>query len=70
MRDYLAPGGVRLITDRQVVLMRQKLMEGKTQQVAAAASGMSERSVRTWCKGPLPSEKESRRRQRTRPVPN
>ena len=37
--------------------MMQKLMKGKTQQVAAA-SDMSERSVRTWNKGPLPSEKE------------
>ena len=58
-----------MITDRQVVLMRQKLMEGKTQEAAAAASGMSERSVRTWRKGPLPSEKKVRRRQRTRPDP-
>ena len=58
-----------MITDRQVVLMRQKLMEGKTQQGAAAASGMSERSVRTWRKGPLPSEKKVKRRQRTRPDP-
>ena len=55
-----------MITDRQVVLMRQKLMEGKTQK--AAASGMSERSVRTWRKGPLPSENKVRHRQRTRPV--
>ena len=31
-------------------------------------SGMSERSVRTWRKGPLPSENKVRRRQRTRPV--
>ena len=58
-----------MITDRQVVLMRQKLMEGKTQQGAAAASGMSERSVRTWRKGPLPSEKKVSSRQRTRPDP-
>ena len=57
-----------MITDRQVVLMRQKLMEGKTQQAAAAASGMSERSVRNWSKGPLPSENKVRRRQRARPV--
>ena len=55
-----------MITDRQVVLMRQKLMEAKIQK--AAASGMSERSVRTWRKGPLPSENKVRRRQRTRPV--
>ncbi len=55
-----------MITDRQVVLTRQELMEGKSQQAAAVASGMSERSVRNWRKGPLPSEKKSRRRQRTR----
>ena len=30
---------------------------------------MSERSVRTWRKGPLPSEKKVKRRQRTRPDP-
>ena len=41
-------------------------MEGKTQK--AAASGMSEPSLRTWRKGPLPSENKVRRRQRTRPV--
>ena len=51
-----------MITDRQVVLMRQKLMKGKTQQAAAAASGMSERSVRNWSKGSLPSEKKKDRR--------
>ena len=44
-------------------------MRGKSQQAAAAASGMSERSVRTWRKGPLPSEKKVKRRQRTRPDP-
>ena len=37
-------------------------MKGKTQQAAAAASDMSERSVRNWNKGPLPSEKKDRRR--------
>ena len=57
------------MTDRQVVLTRQKLMEGKSQQAAAAASGISERSVRNWRQGPLPSENKSRRRQRTRPDP-
>ena len=50
--------------------MRQKIMEGKSQQAAGAASGMSERSVRNWRKGSLPSEKKKdRRRQRTRPDP-
>ena len=58
-----------MLTDRQVVLMRQKLMKGKTQQSAAAASDMSERSVRNWNKGPLPSEKKDRRRKSTRPDP-
>ena len=58
-----------MMTDRQVVLTRQKLMKGKSQQAAAAASGMSERSVRNWRQGPLPSEKKTRRRQRTRPDP-
>ena len=43
-------------------------MEGKTQQAAAAASGMGERSIRTWRKGPLPSENKVRHKQRTRPV--
>ena len=46
-----------MITDQQVVLLRQKLMEGMTQQAAAAASGISERSVRRWQRGALPSEK-------------
>lgn len=44
-------------------------MEGKSQEAAAAASGMSERSVRTWRKGPLPSEKKDKRRKRTKPDP-
>ena len=44
-------------------------MKGKTQQAAAAASDMSERSVRNWNKGPLPSEKKDRRRKSTRPDP-
>ena len=59
-----------MITYRQVVLMRQKLMKGKSQQAAGAASGMSERSVRNWRQGLVPSEKKKdRRRQRTRPDP-
>ena len=37
-----------MITDQQVVLLRQKLMEGKTQQGAAASAAMSERSARKW----------------------
>ena len=59
-----------MITDQQVVLLRQKLMEGKTQQGAAASAAMSERSARKWQRGSLPSEsKRSRRRWRSRPDP-
>jgi len=41
-------------------------MEGKTQQTAAAAAGMSERSARKWETGPLPSETKEPRTWRTR----
>lgn len=44
-------------------------MEGKTQEAAAAASGMSVRSARTWQEGPLPSERKKPRTWRTRPDP-
>ena len=49
-----------MITDRQVLLMRQKLMEGKSQETAAAMAGMSVRSARNWQQGPLPSEKKKK----------
>ena len=56
--------------DKQVVLLRQKLMEDKTQQAAAASAAMSERSARKWRRGALLSEsKRSRRRLRSRPDP-
>ena len=51
-----------MVTDEQVRLLRRKRMEGKTQESAAAAAGMSERSARTWEKGPLPSEVKAKRR--------
>ena len=45
-------------------------MEGKTQQAAAAASATSERSVRRWQRGALPSERSRNRSGwRTRPDP-
>ena len=44
-------------------------MEGKSQQGAAAASGMSVRTARTWQIGRLPSEKKGKRWWRTRPDP-
>ena len=58
-----------MITDRQVALLRQRRMEGKTQETAAAMSGMSVRSARKWERGPLPSATKQERRWRTRPDP-
>ena len=57
------------MTDKQVRLLRQKRVEGKTQQTAAAVAGMSERSARKWRCGPLPSETKQERWWRTRPDP-
>lgn len=56
-----------MVTGKQVRLLRQKLMQGKTQEAAAAAAGMSVRSARTWQQGPLPLESKSSRAWRTRP---
>ena len=58
-----------MLTDAQVRLMRLRRMEGKTQQAAAAAAGMSERSARTWEEGPLPCETKKPRTWRTRVDP-
>jgi transposase len=58
-----------MVTDAQVVLLRQKLMEKKTQEAAAASAGMSPRSARTWKDGALPSEAKEPRSWRTRPDP-
>ena len=58
-----------MITDRQVRLLRQKRMEGKTQETAAAKAGMSVRSARKWQSGPLPSQAKPEHRWRTRPDP-
>ena len=58
-----------MITDQQVRLMRQKRMEGKRQETAAAMAGMSQRSARKWQCGPLPSETKQERWWRTRPDP-
>jgi hypothetical protein len=55
-----------MVTDEQVRLLRQKLMEGKKQETAAAAAGMCERSARKWQQGPLPSETKAPRWWRTR----
>ena len=55
-----------MVTDQQVLLLRRRIMEGKSQQASAAAAGMSARSARRWQRGPLPSDK-NRRSWRTRP---
>ena len=57
------------MTDRQVALLRQRRMEGRTQETAAAMAWMSVRSARKWQKGPWPSETKQERRWRTRPDP-
>ena len=57
------------ITDEQVKLLRRKLMENKTQEAAAAAAAMSERSARNWKEGPLPSDGKLARAWRTRKDP-
>src|SRR5438105_725149 len=58
-----------MVTDEQVRLLRQKLMDEKTLAAAAAAAGMSERTARTWQEGPLPSDTKSSRDWRTRADP-
>ena len=58
-----------MVTDEQVRLLRKKRMNGKTQEAAAAAAGMSARSARKWEKGGLPSESKSVRHWRTRADP-
>ena len=57
------------MTDRQVAVLRQRRMEGKTQDTAAAMAVMSVRSARKWQSGPLPSETIQERRWRTRRDP-
>ena len=58
-----------MVTNAQVGLLRQKLMEKKTQETAAAAADMSVRSARKWQAGPLPSETKRARSWRTRVDP-
>jgi len=58
-----------MVTDAQVRVLRRKLMEGKTQEAAAAGAGMSVRSARRWQKGPYPSQAHKPHGWRTRPDP-
>lgn len=56
-----------MVTDAQVKLLRQKMIEGKSQESAAAAAGVSVRTAREWQTGPLPSQTKKPRDWRTRP---
>jgi hypothetical protein len=58
-----------MVTDQQVRLLRQKRMEGKSQEAAAAAAGMTVRTARSWERGPLPSQSKKERSWRTRNDP-
>jgi len=58
-----------VITDAQVRLLRNKRMQGKTQEAAAAAAGMSVRSARKWETGAMPSQSKKARTWRTRRDP-
>ena len=58
-----------MVTDEQVRLLRSKMNQGKTQEAAAAAAGMSVRSARKWQTGPLPSQSKKNRTWRTRKDP-
>ncbi len=59
-----------MVTDEKVRLLRQKLMDGKSQETAAAVAGMSVRSARKWeSAGALPSASAVSRTWRTRPDP-
>ena len=58
-----------MVTDEQVRLLRQKRMQGKSQESSAAAAGMSVRSARKWETGGLPSTSLERRSWRTRADP-
>jgi len=58
-----------MVTDEQVRLLRQKRMEGKTQETAAAMAGMGVRTARKWESGPVPSEAKSPRTWCTREDP-
>jgi hypothetical protein len=58
-----------MVRDAQVRLLRRKLMEGKTQEGAAAAAGISVRSGRRWKKGLYPSQRSKPHTWRTRDDP-
>lgn len=58
-----------MVTDAQVRRLREKRMDGKTLEAAAAAAGMCERTARRWQAGPLSSVTKAPRTWRTREDP-
>src|SRR6266851_10390784 len=58
-----------MVREAQVGVLRRKRMEGKTQETAAAAAGMSERSARKWERGLYPSQRSKPHTWRTRGDP-
>lgn len=58
-----------MVKDAQVGVLRRKRMEGKTQETAAAAAGMSVRSAREWERGLYPSQRRKPHTWRTREDP-
>jgi len=58
-----------MVKDAQVRVLRRKLMEGKTQEAAAAGAGMSVGSARKWRAGQYPSQARKRHWWRNRPDP-
>ena len=64
-----AMGEEPMVTGKQVRLLRRKQMEGKSQEAAAAAAGMSVRTARRWASGSLPSATKGTRHWRTRKDP-
>jgi hypothetical protein len=58
-----------MVKDAQVRVLRRKLMEGKTAEVAAAGAGMSVGSARKWREGLCPSQARKRHWWRNRPDP-
>jgi hypothetical protein len=58
-----------MVKDAQVRVLRRKLMEGKTQESAAAGAGMSVGSARKWRAGQYPTQARKRHWWRNRPDP-
>lgn len=58
-----------MITDEQIRLFRRKRIQGKTQEAAAAAAGITAKTARPWEAGPLPSSTRVPHDWRTRPDP-